>query len=162
MNRHRVLVVGVWLALLLVGCKTLGPTWSLTVTNWRQPFSDSEIELAVCTGELRGTVVAGDQVSMTIAAGPEDAARETTRHEGNLRVGDPVRLEAACTDEAGSEVGYIRVEGRVHAPEWTGHVGGTFVYPPAVPGAPGITDCLPPTEARGRPPCIVERLVTPN
>ena len=100
MNRHRVLVVGVWLALLLVGCKTLGPTWSLTVTNWRQPFSDSEIELAVCTGELRGTVVAGDQVSMTIAAGPEDAARETTRHEGNLRVGDPVRLEAACTDEA--------------------------------------------------------------
>ena len=162
MNRRQVLVVGVILALLLAGCKTLEPAWGLSVTNWRQPFGDSDIELLVCTGELRGSVVVGDVVNMTIAAGPGEGVREAVDFQGSLQVGDPVRLEATCTDDAGSEVGYVRVEGRVRSPECTGHVGGTFVYPPAVPDAPSITDCLPPTEARGRPPSIVERLVTPN
>jgi hypothetical protein len=162
MDSYRVLMVGVLLALLLSGCKTLEPAWSLSVTNWRQPFSDSDIEVLVCTGELRGSVIVDDVVNMTIAAGPEEGARDAVHFEGSLRVGDPVRLEATCTDEAGSEVGYVRVEGRVRSPEWSGHVGGTFVYPPPVSGAPGITNCLPPSEARGSPPCIVERLVTPT
>lgn len=162
MNRHRVLAVGAWLALLLAGCKTFGPTWRLSVVNWESIGTDPVFAVQVCTGELAAVVRAGTAVSLSATAGPGGAAVDEVRHDGGLRAGDPVVLEASCTDGAGGEVGYVRVEGRVHSPEWTGHVGSTFVYPPAVPGAPGITDCLPPTEARGLPPCIVERLVTPN
>lgn len=62
MNRHRVLVVGVLLALMLAGCKTLGPTWSLSVTNWRQPFSDSEIELLADRAKSRLGSLSGGMV----------------------------------------------------------------------------------------------------
>lgn len=118
-NRYGVLVAGALLALLLAGCKTLGPTWSLSVINWQSVGTDPAFTLLVCKGGLRGTVVAGTQVSMTVAVGPEDDARETTRHAGNLRVGALVLIEATCTDEEGDEVGYARVEGRVGPPQHT-------------------------------------------
>lgn len=156
------LLIVLTVVILLGGCKSLGPTWRLSVVNWESIGTDRVFTLQVCTGELAAIVRSGTAVSLTATAGPGGDAVDEVRHEGSLRAGDPVYLEATCTDRTGGEVGYLRVEGRVHSPEWTGHVGSTYVYPPAVPGTPSITDCLPPTEARGRPPCIVERLVTPN
>lgn len=150
------------LGTLLAACKTLGPSWRLTATNWKQPFHDSEIEVLVCTGELRSTLVAGTSVNLTVSAEPDDSAVDEVRHEGELRVGDPVRIEATCTDADGREIGYTRIEGRLGPPEHTTHSASTHVYPPAAPGAERINYCLSPAETRGQPPCLVARLVIPG
>lgn len=63
--------------------------------------------------------------------------REEARPAGGVHVGDPVVLEAPCTDEDGSEVGYARVEGRVGTPQSTGHSGATHVLPPVASGGGG-------------------------
>jgi len=147
---------------LLGGCKSLGPAWRLSVENWESIGTDPAFTVQVCTGELTATVRAGTAVSLTATAEPGGDAVDAVRHEGILRVGDPVWLEATCTDEAGSEVGFTRIVGRLGPPERSSQSVSTFVNPPAAPGAESFPDCLPPTEARGRPPCIAARLVIPN
>lgn len=145
----------------LVGCKSLGPIWSVRVVNY-EPTA-GEVRVRVCMGALITSVVVGTRVDVTVSAEPGGTVREEARPEQGLRVGDPVLLEATCTDEGGLEVGFARVEGRVSRPHHTFHIGSTVVYPPAVSGSGFVyADCLAPTVVRGQPPCIVERLVIPN
>jgi hypothetical protein len=161
MNKLLVLASALLLAITLTSCKSFGSVWSVQVEN-RVDFL-GDVPVRICTGELTATVVVGTQVNVTVAAGPGDAMIEEARPAGGWRAGDPLVLEATCTDEDGREVGYARVEGRVSPPQYTTNPGSTSVYPPADSGGgPLYPTCLTPTVQRGQPPCIVERLMIPN
>ena len=161
MKKHLVLASALLLAISLTSCKTFGPVWSVLVENRTNFLGD--VSAHICTRELTATVAVGTQVNVTAAAGPGNGAEEQARPAGGWRAGDPLVLEATCTDEDGREVGYARVEGRVSPPQYTSHTGATSVSPPSTSdGALLYPTCLTPTVQRGQPPCIVERLMIPN
>lgn len=161
MRKHLLLAGALLLAITLTSCRTFAPWWSVKVENRMNFLGD--VPVRICTGELTATVVVGTQVNLAATAGPGDATIEEARPAGDWRAGDPLVLEATCTDEDGREVGYARVEGRVSPPQYTTNPGSTAVYPPADSGGgPLYSTCLVPTVQRGQPPCIVERLMIPN
>lgn len=161
MKQYLVLATALLLAITLTSCKSFGSVWSVQVEN-RVDFL-GDVSAHICTRELTATVVLGTQVNVTVAAGPGDGTVEQARPAGGWRAGDPLVLEATCTDEDGREVGYARVEGRVSPPQYTSHAGATSVSPPATSdGVLLYPTCLTPTVQRGQPPCIVERLMIPN
>lgn len=140
----------------------MGPTWYLDVVN--PPYlTDSPVVFQECPGGLSAAVVAGTLVNLAASATPEEqSVRVLARHEGKIRVGERAILEATCTGADGSEIGYARVNGRISTPLHNIYGGQTKAYPPVAPGSAHLPECLPPTSARGAPPCIVERMVTPD
>jgi hypothetical protein len=158
MNKLLVLASALLLAITLTSCKSFLFIWEVRVDNRVDP-----VPVRVCTGELTASVVLGTQVNLTATAGPGDATREEARPAGGWRTGDPLVLEATCTDEDGSEVGYARVEGRVAPPQYTGQTGSTHAYPPPASGGGALYSmCLTPTVQRGEPLCLIDDLVIPD
>lgn len=144
----------------LVGCKALGPYWRLTAIN-RTSFGATQ--LLACAGGLEVNLSVSPVIDMTVLASPGSSDEETTWHEGQLRVGLPVVVEATCSAVDDSEIGYIRIEGVVGPPQHSGHTAGTVVLPPLAPDSPdeGL-GCLAPAVVRGQPPCVIEGLIVPN
>lgn len=156
----RVFASGLLLVASLLSCRPPDAMWRVWLGNYEPTLG--HLAVRVCTGELTATVVVGTQVNVAATAEVDAITLVDVRLEGVVRGGDLALLEATCTDEDGSEVGYARVEGRVRTPHHPARTGATYVYPPpaTADGGSVYADCLSPTEARGRPPCIVEWLVT--
>lgn len=156
----RMLCVSLGACMLLVACHPrIGGNWHLTIDNYSE--EEGFPSVVPCRGELAASVTVADLVSLRAVAEADHSKIASTTHAGKVRRGDRAVLETTCTEENGTEIGYARVDGRVTAPPYGGYGGATFVYPPNANGS--LSEwCLTPTEQRGMPPCIVERMVIPD
>lgn len=149
---------------LLTSCllRRVGTTWILSVAN----FDEREVDglfTPPCGGALSASVsVAGMGPMSALASLGERFDQFEWRHEGRVRVGAPVRIEAVCTDSDDLEIGYALVEGTISIPPYDGYGGGTWVRPGVVEGEQEGNACLKASQARGRAPCISESFVRPN
>lgn len=157
-------MVLVVVSLALTSClfRRLGPYWALEIANYEEqqggvPYAPP------CSGVLGSTVQVASIGSFSAQATEEERSDFVEwRHEGSLRVGMPVTIEATCTDSSGAELGYARVEGKVATPSYDGEAGFTYVLPGVLPGLDERDSCLKLVDFRGRAPCIIDRLVVPN
>lgn len=143
--------------LILGGCLyfQMGDTWHLRVKANPHEFGVPTSELP-CQGAISASINFGRVGIITASAAPEDLGDGAVlRHEKTVRPGQPVTVEAVCTDALGNEVGYSRVEGRVLRPGHNAGAASTYVQPGFVGGS--LDYCLDATETRGLPPCVWSR-----
>lgn len=115
----------------------------------------------MCSGSLSARTLVDGIVDLDGTAIPEDpfVLVEQRYRDETFGAGDSVVIEATCTDAAGAEAGFIRIEGRVTEPPYNGVGGATYV---SSPEDQGVLECFAGTESRGSPPCVFAYVVAPE
>jgi hypothetical protein len=138
------------LAGLLSSCR---PSFAGVIGLWvnnNSEFFNYESSHKTCQGGLKGRF----EVGSLFLESPLVAAGELYEEEKERPVDAPewaqTEAEAWCYDEAGEEIGYIRVSRRWHA----AHVNGVFFFGPPVVGAEPVIRCFDAVEERGEAPCV--------
>lgn len=127
--------------------------WSVRVDNL--PLAEVEGAFALCEGGLRLRLVLLDTVVDSGLVPARQSFEESVPRAG-ADVGDAAMAEGWCLASDGSEVGYVKIAGKIRQPNNPAAAYTTLAGPPLTETARSM--CVTGVVERGTPPCLMNML----